>query len=327
MLFYQSVSTDPCFNLALEDHLFSSTPPGQDLFLLWRNSPSVIVGKYQNTWEEVDLRYLRAHDIPVVRRLSGGGAVYHDLGNVNYTFITDAHRAQAFRFSLFTRPVLAALEGLGLKAQCSGRNDITAGGRKLSGSAQYIRAGRLLHHGCVMVDTDLDALTDALRVEEGKIRSKSIKSVRSRVTTVNACLEAGITPDRFRAALAEEVDRLSPLQPAGLTEQDLERVCRLRGERYASWEWNYGASPRCDIRREGRFPFGGITLYLTMEAGRIRRAEIRGDFFGQGDLDRLERALEGRRLDPEDLSDLRETDLSGCIAGLEGEQLIRLLCG
>ena len=218
LYFYQSANTDPYFNLALEDHLFARTAPGQELFLLWQNSPSVIVGKYQNTWEEVNLRFLRSRDIPVARRLSGGGAVYHDLGNLNYTFITDAGRAEAFHFQVFTQPVLAALRRLGLDAQCSGRNDVTAEGRKLSGSAQYIRSGRLLHHGCIMLNTDLDALSGALRVGESKIRSKSIKSVRSRVTTVSACLNQAITANQFRSLLTDEVDRISPLRSAGLSQ-------------------------------------------------------------------------------------------------------------
>lgn len=326
MLFYESPSTDPYYNLALEDYFFSHMDPAQDYFLLWQNDRAVIVGRYQNTLEEVDQKYVDSHGIRVARRLSGGGAVYHDLGNLNYTFIVDEGRADSFCFQAFTRPVLAALGELGITAEASGRNDITIGGKKISGSSQYVRKGRLLHHGCVMLDSDVATLTAALRVREDKIASKSIKSVRSRVTTINAQLPQPLSMETFKGLLYRHVLATEGLAPAALTDRDLAAVLALREEQYATWAWNYGRSPQCDVRKERRYPFGGITLYLTMERGTIQSAAICGDFFGRRDLGELEALLRGRRLVPEDFAPLAEVDLSQFIAGMTWEQMIDLLC-
>ena len=300
MEFYESTSTDPYYNLALEDYFFTHMDPMKDYFLLWQNDKAVIVGKYQNTLEEVDQTFVDERGIRVARRLSGGGAVYHDLGNLNYTFIVEEDRAEAFRFEVFTKPLLAALKELGVAAETSGRNDITIDGKKISGSSQYFRNGRLLHHGCILLDCDRDTLTRALQVKEGKIRSKSIKSVRSRVTSINEHLER---------------------------QGDLSEIQILRDSRYATWEWNYGASPRCDIRREGYYPFGQISAELAMEKGRIQCLKLSGDFFGREELSSLEDLFRGRRLIPEDLSPLTGVDLGAYVSGLDWDTLIQLLCG
>ena len=326
MLFYESTSTDPYNNLALEDYFFSHMDRGQEYFLLWQNDRAVIVGKYQNTLEEVNQRFADERGIWVARRLSGGGAVYHDLGNLNYTFIVDEDRADSFCFEALTRPVIAALEKLGVAAQASGRNDITIGGKKISGSAQYLREGRLLHHGCIMLNCDVDTLSCVLQVKEDKIQSKSIKSVRSRVTSINDNLERPISMEQFKGALWEEVFASGKLQRATLSQEDLEEIRRLRDSRYATWEWNYGKSPRCDVRKERRYPFGGVSLHLSLDRGVIRNVRIYGDFFGWRDLAPLEEMLRGRRLVPEDFAPLAGVELDSYISGLTWEALVDLLC-
>ena len=177
-------TTDPHWNLALEQYVFDRLPRDRSYFLLWQNDRSVIIGKHQNTPAEIDLPYVEAQGIQVVRRLSGGGAVYHDLGNLNFTFITDGEGAGTLDFALFCRPVVRVLESFGVSAQISGRNDITVCGKKFSGNSQYTREGRVMHHGTILFDSDLDAVTRALRVDEEKIRSKGVPSVRSRVTNL-----------------------------------------------------------------------------------------------------------------------------------------------
>ena len=326
MEFYESTSTDPYYNLALEDYFFTHMDPMKDYFLLWQNDKAVIVGKYQNTLEEVDQTFVDERGIRVARRLSGGGAVYHDLGNLNYTFIVEEDRAEAFRFEVFTKPLLAALKELGVAAETSGRNDITIDGKKISGSSQYFRNGRLLHHGCILLDCDRDTLTRALQVKEGKIRSKSIKSVRSRVTSINEHLERPITMARFKEVLRKQVFAAAP-HPVVLSQGDLSEIQILRDSRYATWEWNYGASPRCDIRREGYYPFGQISAELAMEKGRIQCLILSGDFFGREELSSLEDLFRGRRLIPEDLSPLTGVDLGAYVSGLDWDTLIQLLCG
>ena len=298
----------------------------KDYFLLWQNDKAVIVGKYQNTLEEVDQTFVDERGIRVARRLSGGGAVYHDLGNLNYTFIVEEDRAEAFRFEVFTKPLLAALKELGVAAETSGRNDITIDGKKISGSSQYFRNGRLLHHGCILLDCDRDTLTRALQVKEGKIRSKSIKSVRSRVTSINEHLERPITMARFKEVLRKQVFAAAP-HPVVLSQGDLSEIQIWRDSRYATWEWNYGASPRCDIRREGYYPFGQISAELAMEKGRIQCLKLSGDFFGREELSSLEDLFRGRRLIPEDLSPLTGVDLGAYVSGLDWDTLIQLLCG
>ena len=326
MQFYESASTDPYDNLAMEDFFFSCMDRTQEYFLLWQNDRAVIVGKYQNTLEEVNQRFVDDQGIRVARRLSGGGAVYHDLGNLNYTFIVDEDRADSFCFETFTRPVIAALEKLGVSAQASGRNDITIHGQKISGSAQYLRGGRLLHHGCIMLDCDADTLDNVLQVKEDKIKSKSIKSVRSRVTSVNEHLERPISMDQFKQALREQVFASGKFNTAKLSQEDLGEIQRLRDSRYATWEWNYGKSPRCDVRKERRYPFGGITLYLSMDQGVLQDIRIYGDFFSRQDLSPLEEMLCGRRLVPGDFAPLSDVELDSYISGLTWEALIDLLC-
>ena len=307
MEFYESTSTDPYYNLALEDYFFTHMDPMKDYFLLWQNDKAVIVGKYQNTLEEVDQTFV-------------------DLGNLNYTFIVEEDRAEAFRFEVFTKPLLAALKELGVAAETSGRNDITIDGKKISGSSQYFRNGRLLHHGCILLDCDRDTLTRALQVKEGKIRSKSIKSVRSRVTSINEHLERPITMARFKEVLRKQVFAAAP-HPVVLSQGDLSEIQILRDSRYATWEWNYGASTRCDIRREGYYPFGQISAELAMEKGRIQCLKLSGDFFGREELSSLEDLFRGRRLIPEDLSPLTGVDLGAYVSGLDWDTLIQMLCG
>lgn len=325
MEFYESTSVDPYYNLALEDYFFTHMDPAKAYFLLWQNDRAVIVGKYQNTLEEINQAFADEREIRVARRLSGGGAVYHDLGNLNYTFIVDEDRAEAFHFEMFTKPVLAALRELGVEAETSGRNDITIDGKKISGSSQYFRNGRLLHHGCILLDCDRDTMTQVLRVNESKIRSKSIKSVRSRVTSINEHLEHPITMARFKEALRKQVFAVAP-HPVVLSQEDLLKVQTLRDSHYATWEWNYGTSPRCDVRRDGHYPFGQISAELALEKGRIQRLRLSGDFFGREDLAPLEELFRGRRLLREDLSSLTGVDLGSYVSGLNWDILIRLLC-
>ena len=185
MIYIESTSTNPYYNLALEEHVFEHLDQRENYFMLWQNENTIVVGKYQNTAEEVNQEFVAAQGIRVVRRLSGGGAVYHDAGNLNFTFIADQKGFADFNFEAFVSPVLQALESLGVHAEFTGRNDLVLSGCKFSGNSQYAKGGRVLHHGCIMLDSNLDKVGDALRVREAKFTSKSVKSVRSRVTTIN----------------------------------------------------------------------------------------------------------------------------------------------
>lgn len=207
MKYLEVKSTDPYLNLALENYMFEYMPSEEDYFLLWQVDNSILIGKHQNTVEEINKEFVDQHDIKVVRRLTGGGAVFHDLGNVNFSFIVKRRKNRDFDFRFFVEPVLRVMNTLGIKAEFSGRNDLLIDGMKFSGNAQCAKGDRLLHHGCIMVNANVDYLSEALRVKEKKYESRGIKSVRSRVTYVNEWLGAPVSIETFKQLLLCEVLR------------------------------------------------------------------------------------------------------------------------
>ena len=326
MFYLESPSRDPYFNLALEEYVFERMDKSKSYFMLWQNDNTIVVGKYQNTAEEIDQAYVDAHGIRVARRLSGGGAVYHDKGNLNFTFIVDRADAPGLNFKIFVEPVIQALARFGVHAAFTGRNDLTIDGMKFSGNAQYARRGRLLHHGCIMLDSNLTSVADALRVKEAKFASKAVKSVRSRVTTINAHAPAPISMEDFKGALKECAMASGALEPYTLTEEDLAAVRKLRDEKYATWAWNYGCSPAYDMRREMKFPAGLVTAHLSAEGGKIKAVRFYGDFFG-GELGELEGAMVGLPLDGHLTEALEALRVGDYMSGITAEELSRLLRG
>lgn len=325
MVFLESPSTDPYFNLALEEYVFEKMDWSKQYFILWQNHNTIVVGKYQNTAEEVNQRFVEEHGIKVVRRLSGGGAVYHDKGNLNFTFIVDQKDNPEFDFKLFIAPVIKTLEKLGIQAQFNGRNDITIDGKKFSGNSQYARRGRLLHHGCIMLDSNLTDVADALKVKDAKFESKSVKSVRSRVTTINANAPRPISMEEFKKALCANMDEGVGLESYSLTQTDLEEVERLRDEKYSTWEWNYGSSPAYDLRVEKKFPAGLVTICLQVDEGKIGDIRFYGDFFGNGTISELEKALVGHRLDEYLGETLEKLDVSSYMNGITARDIMQML--
>ena len=277
-------STDPAFNLALEECLLQWLPadhPG--LFLLWQNAPSVIVGRHQVTLDEIDSDFVRRRGLPVVRRMTGGGAVYHDLGNLNFSFMENAHGRKTVDFARYLRPVCEALAELGVRASLSGRNDLEAGGRKISGSAQSLRQGRILHHGTLLVSLDFGELVQALHVDPDKIRSKGIASVRSRVANISEFWTPGSSMEGLRAALLRRcADGAGQLEPGGLAPgragrhrpglPHLRGFLRRRGHLRAGRAPARGALPE---RRAGGGPEGGALAGIFFPV----RAAAHGAFF------------------------------------------------
>ena len=296
-------SYDPPYNLALEEYVLRRLDPDEEYLILWQNRPAVIVGRFQNTAEEVNQPYVDANGIAVVRRLSGGGAVYHDLGNLNFTFIVRREPGGFNDFKRFTLPVLETLRAFGVPAERSSRNDLTIEGQKFSGNAQYVSGERLLHHGTILFDADLDAVAQVLRVQPDKIASHGVKSVRARVTNVRPYLPAEIGLNAFIQALSEQVGRhgggLGPRYR--LTEEDERGVGALKAERYGRWEWNYGDSPAFALKARRRFAQGSVEIRLDVHQGYIRDGRIYGDFLGSRDIRELEDALRGERFDIGDL--------------------------
>lgn len=327
MRYIESPSTDPYYNLALEQYVFDTIGQTEPIFMLWRNDNTIVVGRHQNTAEEINADFVRANGVKVVRRLSGGGAVYHDLGNLNFTFITDGGSGMGLDLHLFCQPVALALGELGVKAEISGRNDITIDGKKFSGNAQYKKNGRVMHHGTIMFDSNLDTVAQALQVSADKIASKGVKSVRSRVTNVRPYLKQDVTVETFKDLLARFILGSDQPERCELTAEDLAAVQALRDGQYATWEWNYGRSPKYDLRKERRVDgVGKLELFLRVENGRLAGLEARGDFFGEGAEGALTAALLGCKLEEEAiLSALEGVDLQKHFHNLTAEEFCRLM--
>lgn len=301
MRYIYSHSTDPYWNLALEQHVFDRLDRAYDYFMLWQNSNAIIVGKYQNTAAEINPDYVRENGIAVVRRLSGGGAVYHDLGNLNFTFIADSQEA-GFDFSTFCAPVMRALATLGVRAELSGRNDMTIDGKKFSGNSMYVKNGRVMHHGTIMYDSDLRVLSSALNVPKDKIESKGVQSVRGRVTNIKPYMKEDIPIDRFIHALRGFMFQEYAMEEYRLTEDDYTSVRKLRDEVYSTWEWNFGASPQYSVHKKRRVEgCGKIEIFMEVKQGVIQDIRFYGDFFGNGDHSDFNALLKGRQLSEKDL--------------------------
>ncbi len=323
MELFVNTSTDPAFNLALEELLAAEYP--HEFLMLWRNGPSIIVGRNQNTLAEIDADAVRALHIPVVRRTTGGGTVYHDLGNLNYTIAKSGRLTDAGSFAECAQVVVAALGKMGVAAEFSGRNDIVVDGRKVSGSAKRVLAGRTLFHGTMLFDVDLSVLEKVLRPDAEKIRSKGIRSVRSRVMNLRE-LFPDWDMERFRrefmaALLAESgLAAASPL-PAGFSG----RAEELADRRYRTWEWNFGSAYPYEFRRRGRFLGGSVEVAARIEDNRIAEVRFYGDFFGDIPAEDLSRHLAGCLFRVDAVAGkLADFDLEHCMHGVDPAGLAAL---
>ena len=291
-IYLETGSCDPRWNLAFEEYILTHKREG-DYLLLWQNDNTIVIGQNQNAEAEINRSFVEAHGITVVRRMTGGGAVYHDLGNLNYSFITDAGDVSRLSMAAFTAPVVKALKALGLEAEASGRNDILVGGKKVSGTAQRLARDRVLHHGTLLFDSDPAMVAGALHVDPEKFRSKSAKSVRSRIGNIRPQLAEDMDLQSFwaylKGALAE-----GGFAAGELTEAELAEVRRLKESKYDTWEWNFGRSPRFDFTNKRRFDGG--TLEVGLEVGKggvIQSAVFYGDFLSLTSLEPLAAALVG----------------------------------
>jgi lipoate-protein ligase A len=328
MQYINNESYDPYFNMALEEHTVKFLDPGEEYFILWQNRPAVIIGKNQNAIEEVNLKYTREHGIAVVRRLSGGGAVYHDLGNINFTFVVNYRPEDFNSIERFARAVVRALDRFGVKSEFTGRNDITIDGKKISGNAQYLYKKRLLHHGTLLFDSDVTRLSEALNVKIDKISSKGVKSVKSRVTNIKEYLKQDISVKEFKELLAKYIFEVEdqPFREYQLTAQDLENINRLREDKYSTWEWNIGYSPEFDLTKSQRFDAGEVEVKLNVKDGMITAIKFYGDFLSMRDVAEVEDILKGVYYREEDIRKaLSKVDLKEYFGQIDLDDLLNVI--
>ena len=312
MIYYISKTHDTAFNIALEEYCFKNLRDEDEIFLLWINEPSIIVGKYQNTIEEINTEYTREKGIHVIRRISGGGAVYHDLNNLNYTIISNRDKNQeGFNFKEFSKPIIETLAELGVKAEFTGRNDLEIDGQKFCGNAQAYIKDRVMHHGCLLFNVEFSALANALKVSKDKIESKGVKSVRSRVTNILPHLKTPITVEEFGDKIMEYMKKQYPdMKEYVFSKEELDYIAK-RAEIKRSWEWNYGESPEFNITRGKRFKNGRVQIFADVENSKIKSIKFYGDFFGMNeDLTELENLLVGAKYTPEAIRErLKEVNI------------------
>lgn len=320
--------TDPQINLAIEEYVLRNMDVEEDSFLLFYiNEPSIIIGKNQNTIEEIDTDFVEKNGIKVVRRLSGGGAVYHDLGNLNYSFITKDDGESFRNFKKFTQPVVEALGKLGVKVELIGRNDLLVDGRKISGNAQFATGGRMFSHGTLMFDTEIDTVVSALKVRKDKIESKGIKSIRSRVANISEFLEEPMSIETLRLEILKSIfDGEENIKYKELTEEDWKNIHALSAERYANWNWNYGKSPKFNMQHSHRFQVGSIDVRLQVNKGVIEDVAIFGDFFGIGEIEKVQAALRGVSYSKQAIEEaLAGIDVPRFLGGITTEEFVRLI--
>lgn len=333
MIFVPNENNDPRVNLAIETYLLKEMPLDEPILLFYINEPSIIIGRNQNTIEEINKEYVEAQGIHVVRRLSGGGAVYHDHGNLNFSFIMPDDGNSFRDFEKVTKPIIQALHELGVSgAELKGRNDLVIDGMKFSGNAMYATEGRMFAHGTLMFDSDINEVVNALKVRKDKIESKGIKSIRSRVTNIKPFLpedKQGMTTEEFRQDILLKifgVDSIDEVKTYELTEDDWQKINQISDEYYRNWDWNYGKSPSFNLERRHRFPIGSIEVRMDVEEGAIKEIKVYGDFFGLGEISDVEKKLTGIKYEKQAIRDaVSEIDVKKYFGNIEKEELVDLL--
>lgn len=321
MLCIYNSNTDPYFNLAAEEYVLMNFT--EDVFMLWRNNNAVIVGRFQNSAAEINLDFVKEKGVKVVRRLTGGGAVFHDLGNLNYTFIGPKGSGD---FRTFSEPILQVLNNLGVPARFEGRNDLMINGQKFSGNAECIAKGRILHHGTLLFASEMEDLSAALKANPLKFQDKAVKSIRKRVTNISEHLPKPMTVSEFTDIIMEHVSKnTTNAVPYTFTPEDIRAIEKLRDEKYSTWEWNFGSSPKFDYSKMMRTSGGNVEVNLFVEKGNIVKIKIFGDFFSRTDITEFENMFVGQPYREDSIRNIIESvTLDDYLCNVTADELVQI---
>lgn len=333
MIFVPNENNDPRINLAIETYLLKEKVLDEPILLFYINKPSIIIGRNQNTIEEINKEYVEEKGLHVVRRLSGGGAVYHDYGNLNFSFIMPDDGNSFRDFAKLTQPIIQALHDLGVSgAELKGRNDLVINDQKFSGNAMYATAGRMFAHGTLMFDSDIDEVVNALKVRKDKIESKGIKSIRSRVTNIKPFLPAAkqeMTTEDFREEILLKIFGVASVEQVKtyeLTDEDWNKINKISEDYYQNWDWNYGKSPEFNLERKQRFPIGSIEAQMDVADGVVKEIKVYGDFFGLGEIKDVEEVLTGVKYEKAAIAEaVEKIDIKKYFGNIEKNDLVELL--
>jgi len=325
MLYIFDHTTDPYWNLAAEEYLFKNF--SQPIFRLWQNDNAIIIGMHQNALAEINLGYVRENKIKVVRRISGGGAVFHDLGNLNFTFIDNRIKDEesSAMFARFTKPIILALGKLGIDAYLEGRNDLLTDGRKFSGNAVAVYKNRILQHGTLLFSSSMKDLSKALAGRPEKFVSKSVKSNISRVTNISEHLKQPMTIKEFCSFIEKEITGTDKYERYYYTESDLKAIEQLKETKYSEDWWNLGSSPHYEFSKVTQFPGGLVELYMEVTKGKISDLKIFGSYFFTKDTKDIEELLKGCEHTQEAIMKrLKTINLSHYFTNITEEEFITL---
>ncbi len=325
MLCIYHESTDPYFNIATDEYILKHIE--EDCFMLWRNDNAIIVGKYQNTLAEINYDYVKANNIAVVRRISGGGAVYHDLGNLNFSFTHSGKDKNLTDFQKFTQPIIDVIRSLDIDARFEGKNDLMIDGRKFSGNAAHVYKNKILHHGTILYSSEMRNVSEALRINPVKYQDKAVKSVPKRVTNISEHLKEPLSLEDFTKKLMDYVIDTTPgSRLYSFTEEDIRQIQKLRDEKFATNEWNYGQSPDYSFKKSIRTPGGVLEMNLEVKHGIIEKVKIFGDFFSERGIEGIEKALETVSHNEAAIRDaLPKDDFNSYLSNIAADDLIEAM--
>ena len=324
MVFIDHASTDANFNFALEKYAMDRLDIADEYFMFWRTTPTLMIGRFQNTLAEINTQFVNDNNINVVRRISGGGTIYTDMNGWQFSFITKNPAGKVIDFAHFTKPIIDALASLGVTAYLSGRNDLLIDGKKFSGNAQYKNHFVNLHHGSILFNTNLENLVKALNVDDEKIIAKGIKSVRQRVCNVADAMAVKISSEAFRDVMVQYLTK--DMTHYTLNNSDISQINKIKAEQFDAWDWNYGKSSEFNIKKEARFAGGKLSVHTQSNKGVITDIAFYGDFFAQNNLNILRNVLIDTRYEKEAIRNaLSSANADDYIFRISAEDILSLI--